>query len=152
MNYEIINLQKKDIVGITARTRNDDEKMGEIIGGLWSDLFNKGVLQNIGDKINNCTIGLYSGYENDEKSEYSITVGCEVKNITNIPRGTVVKNIPEGKYAKFIVEGNMQTAVQEFWDKLWQMPLDRKYSGDFEEYQPECTMKHAIIHIYISIT
>ena len=35
MNYEIVELKEKTIVGFTARTSNEDPQMGAIIGGLW---------------------------------------------------------------------------------------------------------------------
>lgn len=151
MEYQIVTLDSKKIVGITAKTRNDDENIGKVIGGLWSDFFSQGIYQSIEDKKNNCTIGLYSDYKTDYTGEYSLTVGCEVNQAQNIPAGTVSKSIPKGKYAKFIVEGPMDTAVMEFWEKLWKIPLDRSYTGDFEEYQPENTAEQAIIHIYIAL-
>lgn len=83
-------------------------------------------------------------------SEYSVIVGCEVSTFNN-NRNVITKIIPEGKYAKFIVKGHMIKAVQEFWQKLWQMnDLDRSYKCDFEEYQDE-NIDNATIHIYISI-
>ena len=44
----------------------------------------------------------------------------------------------------------MVRAVQEFWEKLWSMDLNRNYKCDFEEYQ-DGNMDDAIIYIYISI-
>ena len=58
--------------------------------------------------------------------------------------------LPAGKYAKFIVRGNMVTAVGEFWQKLWEMKLDRTYVFDFEEYQ-NADPENCEIHIYIGI-
>ncbi|MDD6771388.1 GyrI-like domain-containing protein, partial [Inconstantimicrobium porci] len=55
-----------------------------------------------------------------------------------------------GKYAKFVVRGHMQKAVQQFWQELWKMKLDRKYTADFEEYQDDC-IDNAEIHIYIAL-
>lgn len=60
-------------------------------------------------------------------------------------------NFVPGKYAKFIVHGPMQTVVADFWNKLWNMNLDRTYSYDFEEYQSGGDIEHTEVHIYISI-
>lgn len=38
MNYEIVNLEEKIVVGITARTGNNDPECQKVIGGLWQDL------------------------------------------------------------------------------------------------------------------
>ena len=46
----------------------------------------------------------------------------------------------------------MQRAVGEFWSKLWELSLDRKYSSDFEEYQNNSAdMGNQEIHIYIAL-
>ncbi len=60
MNYEIVNLDKKTIVGVSAVTSNEDPKMGEVIGGLWEKLYMGGVNAAIKNKINEYAIGLYS--------------------------------------------------------------------------------------------
>ena len=44
----------------------------------------------------------------------------------------------------------MHTVVGEFWQKLWQMPLDRTYVCDFEEYQ-NADPENCEVHIYIGI-
>lgn len=150
MNYEIVNLEEKTIVGITARTRNSDANMGQVIGGLWGSFFGEGVYSSIENKVNTYTVGLYSDYESDVNSEYSITVGCEVMSAANQPQNTAVKTIKKGKYAKFTVHGHMQKAVAEFWQKLWAMDLDRTYQSDFEEYI-NADEDNAEINIYISL-
>ena len=150
MNYEIVNLEEKKIVGLTARTNNSAPDMGMVIGGLWNDLYQKGVYQNIKDKANEKAVGLYSDYEGDMNGDYDVTIGCSVNSTDNIPQNTVVKVIPAGRYAKFVVHGHMQKAVCEFWQELWKMDLDRKYTADFEEYQDDC-IDNTEIHIYIAL-
>ena len=44
----------------------------------------------------------------------------------------------------------MYTAVENAWQKIWQMNLPRTFVCDFEEYQ-NCDMNNAEIHIYIGI-
>jgi len=39
VNYEIVELKEKIVVGVNAVTGNDDPKIGEIIGGLWNELY-----------------------------------------------------------------------------------------------------------------
>lgn len=151
MDYEIIQLEEKILVGPTARTKNSDSDMGQKIGALWTALYQGGIYPQIKNKANDRAIGLYSDYESDVNSEYSVTVGCEVTSADEIPERTVKKIISSGKYAKFIVKGNMVTAVADFWQKLWNMELDRSYNGDFEEYINNCTDDNAEIHIYIAL-
>jgi predicted transcriptional regulator YdeE len=151
MNYEVVELNEKTVVGLTLRTSNKDENMTQAIGGLWQKFYQNGIYQAILNKQNNCSIGLYSNYENDVNGAYDVTVCCEVSKAENLPKEAEVKIIPQGKYAKFVVRGHMQTAVAEFWEKLWSMELSRKYSCDFEEYQGDGYMENCEIHMYISI-
>ena len=93
-------------------------------------------------------MGIYTDYENNEHGDYTFMTACEVSG--DIHEGFEVRILPSGKYAKFIVIGNMMTAVGEFWQKLWQMPLERKYLFDFEEYRND-DPENCEVHIYIGI-
>ena len=145
MNYEVVNLEEKIVVGVSAITSNDDSKMGQVIGGLWGKLYEDGVNELIKNKVNEYAIGLYSDYEDDK---YCVTVGNELSRLEN--EELTVKKIPSGKYAKFSIEGHMQKAVAEAWNKIWQMDLDRSYKADFEEYL-NADYDNAKIDIYISL-
>lgn len=145
MNYEIVELKEKIVVGVNEVTGNDDPNMGAIIGGLWNDLYEGGVSSNIKNKVNEYAIGLYSDY-NDNK--YEVTVGNEVSKADN--NGYIVKTIPAGKYAKFSITGHMQRAVAAAWEEIWKMNLDRSYLADFEEYL-NSDYENAKINIYISL-
>ena len=99
-------------------------------------------------KTSDKALGIYTEYENDERGSYTFMTGCTVSG--DIPDGFEVRTLPAGKYAKFVVRGNMVTAVGEFWQKLWQMPLDRTFVFDFEEYQ-NSDPNNCEVHIYIGI-
>lgn len=145
MNYKIVNLEEKTIVGVSATTSNSDPKMGETIGKLWEKLYFGGVNATIKNKVNEFAIGLYSDYQNDT---YCVTAGNEVSKAENSE--LTVKTIPAGKYAKFSIEGNMEKAVAQAWGEIWQMDLDRSYTGDFEEYL-NSDFENCKIDIYIAL-
>jgi len=145
MNYEIVTLEEKIVVGVSATTSNSNPKMGEIIGGLWEKLYQGGVNAKIKNKVNEYAIGLYSDYTNDE---YCVTAGNEVSKADN--EDLTVKIIPAGKYAKFSVHGHMEKAVAESWGEIWQMDLNRSFTGDFEEYL-NSDFDNADIDIYIAL-
>ena len=145
MNYEIVNLKEKTLIGISARTGNNDPRMGEIIGGLWNNLYASGISNRINNKVNQYAIGLYSDYKNDG---YLVTVGNEVSKVENDDLD--VKIIPAGRYAKFSVHGHMQKAVAAAWEEIWKMDLERSYTGDFEEYL-NCDFEEANIDIYVAL-
>ena len=142
MNYEIVELKEKTIVGFAARTGNEDPEMGTIIGGLWKQLYTPENTQKIKNRVNAYAIGLYSDYDN---TGYQVTAGFEVSEPVDLA-GLSVKTIPAGKYAKFSVHGDMVEAVANSWKEIWETPLERTYTGDFEEY-----LSMEDIDIYIAI-
>lgn len=151
MNYEIITLNEKRAAGLKTRTNNLSPDMGAKIGGLWQQFFEEGLFFQIPGKVNEKSIGLYTNYAGKEQDDYDIYVCCEIDKEVLLPKNVEETMIPGGKYAKFIVKGHMQKAVQEFWVKLWEMNLDRKFTADFEEYQPGGDMENAEIHMYVAL-
>lgn len=131
MNYEVVNLEKKTIVGVTGRTGNEDSKCQEVIGALWKQLMEDGLEDTIQNKANAYCVGLYSDYDFTE-NKYDVTVGVEVTGNGNPDLS--VKTIPAGKYAKFHVEGDVVQDVAAAWGEIWNMPLERSFKADFEEY------------------
>ena len=142
MNYEIVELKEKTIVGFTARTSNEDPQMGAIIGDLWKQLYTPENTEKIQNRVNSYAIGLYSDYD---KEGYQVTAGFEVSDAES-GNGFAVKTIPAGRYAKFSVHGDMIEAVANSWKEIWETPLDRTFTGDFEEY-----LSQEDIDIYIAI-
>lgn len=142
MKYEIVELKEKTIVGYAARTGNEDPNMGSIIGDLWKQLYAPENMQKIVNRVNEYAIGLYSDYDN---AGYQVTAGFEVSKADGT-EGLSVKIIPAGKYAKFSVHGDQVEAVAKSWKEIWETPLDRTYTGDFEEY-----LSMEDIDIYIAI-
>ena len=148
MQYETVELKETKVVGFTARTNNSSPDMGAVIGGLWQRFFADGGYDAIPGKVTGKVMGIYTDYENNENGDYTVMTGCAVNGGT--PEGFEVRTLPAGRYAKFVVVGNMVTAVGEFWQDLWKMPLDRTYVFDFEEYQ-NAAPENCEIHIYIGI-
>ena len=142
MNYEIVELKEKTIAGFAARTGNEDPQMGAIIGDLWKQLYTPENTEKIQNRVNAYAIGLYSDYD---KEGYQVTAGFEVIDAES-GNGFTVKTIPAGRYAKFSVHGDMIEAVANSWKEIWETPLDRTFTGDFEEY-----LSQEDIDIYIAI-
>ncbi len=145
MNYEIVNLEEKIIVGISTETSNEDPKMGEKINKLWVELYQGGVNATIKNKVNDYAVGLYSDYT--EKG-YIATAGNQVAKSENNELTTKV--IPAGRYAKFSVHGHIEKAVAQAWGEIWNMDLARSFTGDFEEYI-KYDIENADIDIYIAL-
>ena len=148
MEYEIVKLEENRVKGIGIRTTNENGQSIKEIGQTWQQLFSEGIYQQIQNKVNYKTIGLYTDYEGDYTKPYQFIAGVEV----NEEEEQITKVIPEGIYAKFVIQGDMQRVVGEAWSKIWTMNLKRKYSCDFEEYQNNGEdMQNQEIHIYIAL-
>lgn len=149
MNYEMVQLEEKIAVGISARTNNQDPNVGAVIGGLWGRFFQEGIYEAIPNKANTKALGLYTDYEGKTEGNYTVTVACET--LAEPQAGDfAVCRIPAGPYAKFIVKGDMVKAVAAAWEEIWKMDLPRSFICDFEEYQDD-KMEDAEIHIYVGL-
>ncbi|BCN30625.1 GyrI-like domain-containing protein [Anaeromicropila herbilytica] len=153
MNYDIVKLEQKLVAGLRIRTSNGNPDTPKDIASLWEKFFRDGVYQSIEHKVNDSTIGLYTNYENDVAGEYDMLVCCEIddKNNQNTNTELEYEIISAGTYAKFIVIGDVKNAVSDFWMKLWNMNLNRKYTSDFEEYHMDEEGNCNEIHIYIAL-
>lgn len=149
MNYEIVTLEEKLAVGISARTNNADPNMSAVIGQLWNRFFCEGIFTAIPHKANEKALGIYTDYAADEKGDYTVVVAREVLSDPESEKFITCK-IPAGRYAKFVVKGDMHKAVADAWEEIWKLDLPRKFGCDFEEYQND-SMDNAEIHIYISL-
>ena len=149
MDYEIVMLEEKIAVGISARTNNTSPDMGAVIGGLWNRFYNEGVYASIPQKTNQKALGIYTDYAGDEKADYTVVVACETAQEPETGEYAVCK-IPTGRYAKFVVHGDMVQAVGAAWQEIWKMDLQRTFQCDFEEYQDD-RMDNAEIHIYVGL-
>lgn len=149
MDYEIVTLEEKIAVGLSARTNNASPEMGAVIGGLWNRFYNQGIYASIPGKTDGKALGIYTEYDGDEKSDYTVVVACET---TEEPIGGeyAICRIPAGRYAKFVIHGDMVQAVARAWQEIWQMDLPRTFQCDFEEYQND-SMENAEIHIYVGL-
>ena len=149
MEYEIITLEEKIAVGLSARTNNQSPDMGQVIGGLWNRFYNDGIYAAIPEKTNTKALGIYTEYDGDEKSDYTVIVACEAK-AKPLEGDYAICRIPAGRYAKFIIHGDMVQAVAAAWQEIWSMDLPRTFQCDFEEYQDD-SMDNAEIHIYVGL-
>ncbi len=150
MEYEIVTLEEKIAVGISARTNNNSPNMGAVIGGLWNRFYTEGIYASIPEKANEKALGVYTDYAGDEKADYTAIVACETRKQPQENEKYTVHRIPAGRYAKFIVHGDMVQAVADAWMEIWKMNLPRTFLSDFEEYQDD-NMEDATIHIYVGL-
>lgn len=151
MNMRMERLTPKTIVGLRTRTSNSDPDMKNRIGALWRKLLAEKMLDKIPNRCNQHAIGLYSDYADDKNGAYDVTIGCEVSQVGTLSAGFRVKTIPAGNYAVFVTHGDAHQAVSALWQKVWDLPLDRTYTGDFEEYVAAANGQLQEIRLYIAV-
>jgi predicted transcriptional regulator YdeE len=78
--------------------------------------------------------GLYHKYENDFKGNYTLTVAIESAN------GSAPLEI-DGNYYVFDVTTTLENPIVSAWQKIWNMYINRSYTFDFEQYNPDGTVK-----------
>lgn len=147
MNYEIVNLEEKTVVGLTARTSNEPTEVTAVVGGLWGKFLGEGLMDSIKNQANPYAIGLYTNYDFKEVS-YDVTVGVAVTK--NDDPELSAKTIPAGKYAVFNIKGHIVKDVAKAWEDIWAMTLDRSFTADFEEYLTN-DEENADIRIYVAL-
>lgn len=154
MQYEVVELAKKQVIGIGSRTNNHSPKMPSIIGGLWQKFYQGGVFASIPNKSTQTSLGVYSEFEGDQDDDYTITVGTEVSSTESVPAECSVLEIPAGRYAKFTVNTTMQNGpadVGAAWAQIWQTTLDRTFIADFEEYFAPNADGSETVNLYIGV-
>ncbi len=133
-------MQKTDIapfhiIGITVRTTNENQQAMTDIEALWHKFMSEGILEKIPNKVNNAVYSLYTEYESDHTKPYTTVLGCQVKNLDEIPSEMRGFSFDGGPYVKLSASGDVTKGlVGNKWYEIWQMDLDRKYTADFEYY------------------
>lgn len=146
MDFQIATLDEFKVVGISVRTTNENDQAMKDIGALWNKFYFDNIMGKIPQQEGEEIISLYTDYEKDFTSPYSVILGRKVSSINSVPAGMVAKTIPASKYAVFHVEGKMPQELIKAWRWIWKSDLQRTYTGDFEIYKKENE-----VDVYVSI-
>lgn len=140
------------IIGISVRTINKDGHAKRDISNLWHRWFDEGLSDTIPNKVNDEIINMYTNYDSDEHDYYTTILGHKVSSLESIPDGMVGKEISKQDYKEFISEGKLPRCVLDTWEDIWNSKRDRKYSADFDVYDPNnMDPEKARVKTYLSI-
>ena len=131
---KIIVQPEQYLVGISCRTSNAKGEGEVAIPALWQEFFN---LDDFPNKLSNDIIALYSDYETDHLSPYTLTIGYQVANFDEVPTELTKKVIPQSTFAVFPVHTPPPQGILETWQTIWNTDLPRTYAGDFERYHAD---------------
>ncbi|MBL7768245.1 MAG: effector binding domain-containing protein [Flavipsychrobacter sp.] len=148
-----VNLSSMKIIGITVRTSNASGASGTDIPALWNRFMAEEMLLKIPNRINDTIYCVYTDYESDHTKPYTTLLGCQVTELDVIPEGMTGIEIPMGTYEQITVSGNLlEGIVYNAWVDIWQRPLDRTYTADFEVYDGKAAdMSAAEVNIFVGI-
>lgn len=154
MDYTIVELAERRIVGLTINTSNSDPDCTEKIGGVWRAFMDEGMAESVPEAVTEpyLCFGLYYDYAMADQS-YTMMVGCESAGGRACnPLQELV--IPAGTYAKFTVHGDCVDTVVEAWNEIWAMEeltARRAWTVDFEAYPPGSDQADTDIDLYIAL-
>jgi len=167
MQKTTVALNKKILVGITARTNNaieaDWQSGNAKIFPCVKRYFGEGLANSIPNRAKpGVTYCAYTEYESDHTGDYTYFIGEEISSLDakNIPAGMVILEVPAQSYAKFTTApGDMPAVLRNAWFAIWDMDEKalggkRSYKVDFELYDERAnTPDHRgiVIDIFIGI-
>ncbi len=143
MKQEIVTLDPFKIIGLKARTSNENElnpstaKIGSLVQQYWQEQIPEKIY---GRKNLGVVISSYSNYENDFNGAYDYLIGEEVWDDEKPIEGLSSLIIQGGSYVKFTSDpGPMPDVVIKMWQAIWKMSSvelggTRAYKTDFELY------------------
>ncbi len=153
MNYEVVEIEEKYLVGKKIRTTNEDWKCIQEMGALWQNFHGENFSARIDNVINSHSYGVYNNYESDLTKPYDYTAAVEVSECRDDTEEESFVKVPKGKYARFTGKGNVQEIVGQLWQQIWESDLKRSYLCDFEQYNNDSTdMNDQTVEVYISIS
>lgn len=152
MKYKQLIVPAFNIIGITIRTTNENLQCQQDMGALWQRFMAEDIMGQIPNRIDQEIVAVYSDYELDYTKPYSYTIGCRVKNITDLPEGMTAIAIPTQTYAVVTAKGKMPDCLAQSWQEIWQADIERAYNIDFEIYGANSQNRaNAEVDIYLSL-
>lgn len=141
------------IIGIAIRTSNENGQAANDIPLLWNKFMTEGIMEKIPNKIDYSIYCIYTDYEKDYTKPYTTILGCRVNNLDAIPAGMIGHTIAEGAYNKRTLNGNiLQGLLINEWVKIWNSPISRAYTADFEVYGEKARdLENAEVDLYLAI-
>ena len=137
MDYKITKRDPINVIGVKLHVMNPDEAPA-LIGQFWETFRKNDLKKEIPNKLKpENTYAVYTNY-GPQGEGYSLILGAQVEYIVNnVPDGMVGIQIPEQTYAVFSKKGALPNVIVESWKEIWQSPIPRAYTYDFEIYKNE---------------
>jgi len=152
MNFEIVKLEQRKVVGNRVDTTYADNKCYADLPATWGAFLENGIYTSINNKVDQRPIGLYFDQKMRENGilDFSFMSCCHVSKGDNPKLEEVI--IPESNYAKFVVTGQTPEDINNAWETIAKLELDRNTGFDFEVYNMDAEdPKERTLECYVSI-
>jgi predicted transcriptional regulator YdeE len=150
--FERVNLPEFFVAGIAVNTINQDGRSEKDIGDLWTRFTTENMAQEIDGKVSDDIYCVYTDYESDHTGWYTAVLGCRVDNADNLPGSFFTALIPSGDYHIYIPQGKFPESVASAWRQIWQTPIDRKYSADYDRYKAGArSFEETEVEVYLAV-
>ena len=152
MTYQISELEEFCIIGIAARTTNQNRKAETDISELWQRFARQGLINQIPGKESTDIYCVYTDYETDHNGPYTTILGCKVTTLNNVPEQFIGKTIPACEYHVYTSTGKLPECVIATWQHIWASETGRKFVADFEIYNERSqNPENAEVQTYVSV-
>jgi predicted transcriptional regulator YdeE len=131
LNFKVIDGDELTVLGIYARTGNDNLAQ---LGDLWRRFQEMGGPAGIAARTGDAVYCVYCEYETDATGKFTVLIGCAADADAEIPEGMMKLAIEAGRFFVFEPVGELPKSVFETWAEIWNMPIDRRYQADFDRY------------------
>ncbi len=141
------------IIGLSVRTSNENGQAATDIPALWGRFMAEDISSKVTNKLSDEVYSLYTDYEKDHTTPYTTVLGYKVKDLEAIPEGLTGVQVPGKTFEVVTASGKLSDGiVYKAWTAIWDMPLKRAYSGDFEVYGAKAqNPEQAEVAIYIAL-
>lgn len=145
------------VIGISARTSNQEAMEKGTIQKLWQRFIDQEILLHIPHKISNSALALYYDYASDQHGQYTVLIGVQVSSLDDIPGGMTGVLVPATQREIFLSDlGDLSCIVFDLWQHIWKQEemhqIQRAYTFDYEFYnQSSHNQGESIAEIHVSI-
>lgn len=136
----LLQMDAFHLIGISAKTSNDPGFAEKDIPALWTQWLTGGYQERINNRLDQDIYCVYTDYEGDHTSPYTVFLGCKVSSVEDVPEGLSGRTFASATYQQFTAKGNIQEgSVFHAWQQIWGTPLSRTFVADFERYDHRAT-------------
>lgn len=135
LEYRTLKSDELFIVGISTQTTFKDNKVSKDLEELWKYFIEYGVSYSIPGADESNIIVVYSDYNKQFKDYFTVTIGHQTKDTSNLDDGLVKVTVPAIEYAIFKAKENTENAIPELWEKVFDSDIKRKNDFDLEVYE-----------------